>query len=50
MVVYTSQNSEQILNANKVFHGEENWVIANDNFEIIAKGNYGYSNGKFYAK
>lgn len=49
IIIYTAQNSEQILNFN-IFHGPNNYVIANDKLEVIEKGNYRYKDGRFYIK
>lgn len=49
IIIYTAQNSEQILDFN-IFHGPNNYVIANDKLEVIEKGDYRYKDGKFYIK
>ena len=50
LVIYTSQKSEQIININGVFHGSNNYVIADSKFVIIEKGNYKFLNGKYILK
>ena len=40
---YTAQNSEGVLGISNVFHGPTNYVIADDNYELIESGNYSYN-------
>lgn len=47
VIIYTAQNPAQVVNINSVMHGSSNWLIADENFNIIDYGNYKFKEGKF---